>query len=249
MIRVTIWNEYDEEQLSDFCQKIYPGGIHTFLKEKLAEDDFEITTAYFHQDERHGLSDELLDNTDVLLWWGHCLHDEVNPAVVDKVCERVLEGMGFIPLHSAHRSLPFRRLLGTSCHLTWREFSGETVHVWTVDPSHPIAEGIPLHFKLDEEEMYGEYFDIPTPDEIVFISWFKGGNVFRGGITFKRRLGKIFYFHPGHETIRSYHNETVIQVIKNAIRWAAPKFKKQLELAEWQDPIEHIESTYNPEEN
>ncbi|MBR6559175.1 MAG: ThuA domain-containing protein [Clostridia bacterium] len=250
MIRVTIWNEYAGDQKEDYSQKIYPGGIHAVLKEKLADDDFEITTAYFEQDERHGLSDELLDNTDVLIWWGHCLHDEVNPAVVDKVCERVLDGMGFIPLHSAHRSLPFRRLLGTSCHLTWREFSGENVHIWTVDPSHPIAEGVPLHFMLDEEEMYGEYFDIPTPDEIVFISWFKGGNVFRGGITFTRRLGKIFYFHPGHETIRSYHNENVIQVIKNAIRWAAPKFKKPLpELAEWQDPLEPMVSTYNPDEH
>ena len=237
MIRVTIWNEYGEDQRDGNAQKVYPGGIHEVLKEKLADEDFVITTAVQGQDENEGLSDELLKNTDVLIWWGHCHHEEVNPVVVDKVCQRVYEGMGFIPLHSAHRSLPVRKLLGTECNLTWREWPGENAYVWTVAPNHPITEGIPPYFELEEEEMYGEFFDIPTPDEIVFITWFRGGNVFRGGVTFNRRLGKIFYFHPGHETLRSYHNENVIKVIKNAIRWAAPRTDKTVSVGEWQDPI------------
>jgi len=240
MLRVLVWNEFYHEQTHERAKAIYPHGIHRAIADFLQCDDIQVKTATL-EDENCGITKEVLAETDVLIWWGHVRHNLVPNEVVELVRDAVLEGMGMIFLHSAHHSKPFKALLGTSCHLTWREVSGENVHVWTVDPAHPIAEGIPSHFELDEEEMYGEFFDIPTPDEIVFISWFKGGNVFRGGITFKRRLGKIFYFHPGHETLRSYHNETVIKVIKNAIRWAAPKYKKELpELAEWQDPIEAI---------
>lgn len=237
MIRVTIWNEYGKDQRSGRAGEVYPGGIHTILKEKLTDRDFVITTACQEPDEDDGIPDELLNSTDVLVWWGHLHNHEVHPKTVDRICDRIYKGMGFIPLHSSHRSLPFCRLMGTSCDLTWREKAGENAFIWTVSPDHPIAEGIPPYFELEEEEMYGEYFDIPAPDEIVFLTWFRGGNVFRGGITFRRRLGKIFYFHPGHETARSYYNENVIKIIKNAIRWSAPKSDKKLEVGEWQDPV------------
>jgi trehalose utilization protein len=220
-IRVTIWNEFYHELTDERAKANYPEGIHEYLAKALAADDLEITTAWLDKDDEHGLSREVLDSTDVLLWWGHCKHDDVRGDVADRVVARVQQGMGFLPLHSAHMSKPFMRLMGTPCTLRWRENDDRCV-VWNVNANHPITWGVPLHFVLEKEEMYGEYFFIPQPEELVFLSWFDGGQVFRGGCTFTRGLGKIFYFQPGHEVYPSYHNEHVQKVISNAIRWARP---------------------------
>ena len=96
--------------------------------------------------------------------------------------------------------------------------------MWCINPSHPIAKGIPAHFSIDREEMYGEQFDIPKPDEIVFLGWFAGAEVFRSGCCWQRGLGKIFYFQPGHESNPTFHNEYVQRIIINAVRWANPGF-------------------------
>jgi trehalose utilization protein len=167
------------------------------------------------------LTEEVLDSTDVLIWWGHMAHDEVNDAIVNRVFDRVQNGMGLVVLHSGHFSKIFKKLMGTGCDLKWRE-ANEKERIWTVDPSHPIASGIPEHFELKPEEMYGEHFDVPPPDELVFVSWFEGGEVFRSGCTWKRGQGKIFYFRPGHETYPTYYHPIVRRVIANGVRWAAP---------------------------
>ena len=221
-IRVTVWNEFLHEKRDPEIAKIYPDGIHDAIAEYLrSQGDFEVRTATLEEPE-HGLTDQLLKSTDVLVWWGHMAHDKVSDEVVDKVYYRITnEGMGLIVLHSAHYSKVFRRLLGTSCSLRWRE-AGEKERVWVVSPGHPIAEGIGDYFEIDHTEMYGEYFDIPSPDELVFISWFKGGEVFRSGCCFHRGLGKIFYFRPGHETFPIFRDPKVLKVIENAVRWAAP---------------------------
>lgn len=236
-IRVTIWNEFRHEKEDPNCTAMYPDGLHACLKEGLACDDFDIRLASLDMPE-HGLPDEVLNNTDVLLWWGHGHHGEVSDEVADKVVRRVREGMGFIPLHSSHYSKPFTRLMGSSCSLYWRD-EGEHARVWCVNPAHPIAKGIPPYFELAHEECYGEHFCIPQPDDIVFITWYQGGDVFRGGCTFTRDRGKIFYFHPGHEVYESYKNPWVLKVISNAIRWAAPQ-----ELPErgrdYRDPLEPV---------
>ena len=220
-LRVTIWNEFYHEKEDERAKANYPDGIHECLAKALAAEDLEIRTAWLDKDEEHGLSEEVLASTDVLLWWGHCRHGEVRDDVADRVVARVQRGMGFIGLHSAHMSKPFMRLMGTPCTLRWRENDDRCV-VWNVNPNHPITRGVPLHFLLEKEEMYGEYFFIPKPEELIFVSWFDGGQLFRSGCTFTRGLGKIFYFQPGHEVYPSYHNENVIRVIGNGIRWAAP---------------------------
>ncbi len=238
-IRVTIWNEFVHEQKEPRIMEMYPGGIHAELARGLAHDDFVIRTATLSQDDEHGLSEEVLRDTDVLLWWGHIAHKQVSDTVAERVVNRVHEGMGLIPMHSAHMSKPFVRLMGTPCSLQWREMN-ERAHVWTVAPSHPIAQGVPLEFTLEHEEMYGEVFHIPKPDDIVFITWFQGGNVFRGGCTFTRGAGKIFYFHPGHETLPSFKNENVLRVLSNAIRWAVPPERKDFHANEWVEPLEKL---------
>lgn len=238
-LRVTIWNEFVHEKTDDKVKAQYPEGIHAHLAKALAADDLTIRTATLEQDDEHGLSQALLDDTDVLLWWGHMRHKDVSDAVVERVVQRVHAGMGFLPLHSAHASKPFTRLMGTPCALQWREMN-ERAHIWTVAPTHPIAQGIPLQFTLEHEEMYGEVFQIPRPDDIIFITWYQGGNVFRGGVTFTRGMGKIFYFHPGHESLPSFHNETVLKVIGNAIRWAAPVAPRDLQGNVMVPPIEDL---------
>ncbi|OHB78292.1 MAG: trehalose utilization protein ThuA [Planctomycetes bacterium RBG_16_64_10] len=220
-IRVTVWNEFRHERLAPEVQRIYPAGIHQVLADQLAQEpDLEVRTATLDQPQ-HGLAPEVLESTDVLTWWGHAAHHEVADQVVARVKDRVLDGMGLVVLHSGHFSKIFRSLMGTRCTLKWRE-AGERERLWCIEPSHPIAHGIGEYIDLPHTEMYGERFDIPNPDRVIFISWFEGGEVFRSGCTFQRGHGRIFYFRPGHETYPIYHDPQVIQVIKNAVRWARP---------------------------
>ena len=219
MTRVTVWNEYRQERTDTAVAALYPDGIHAAIADGLREAGFEVGTATLDEAE-HGLSDTVLAGTDVLTWWGHVAHPDVADEVVDRVHQRVLDGMGLIVLHSGHFSKIFRRLMGTSCDLKWRE-AGERERLWVVDPSHPIADGLGDGFAIEEEEMYGEHFDIPPPDELVFVSWFEGGEVFRSGCTYRRGRGRVFYFRPGHETHPTYFDANMRRVIANAARWAA----------------------------
>lgn len=222
-LRVTVWNEFIHENRSESIRTIYPAGIHGAIASALAErlgPAVAVRTATLEEPD-HGLSEAALAETDVLIWWGHAAHDDVDDAVVDRVHQRVLSGMGLIVLHSGHYSKIFKRLMGTGCGLKWRE-AGELERLWCVSPGHPICDGLPEHFELRHTEMYGEFFDIPTPDELVFISWFEGGNVFRSGCTWRRGKGKVFYFRPGHESYPIFHDPHVQQVLANATRWAAP---------------------------
>ena len=209
-IRVTVWNEFLHEKRDSKIAEIYPEGIHGAIAKYLrSKPGFEVRAATLEEPE-HGLTDQVLRSTDVLVWWGQMAHDKVSDKVVDKVYLRITNGgMGLIVLHSAHYSKIFRRLLGTSCSLRWRE-AGEKERVWVVSPGHPIAEGIGDYFEVEHTEMYVEVFAIPSPDELVFISWFKGGEVFRSGCCFHRGLGKIFYFRPGHESFPIYRDPNVL---------------------------------------
>lgn len=219
-MKVTVWNENEHEKRDPRVCEIYPGGIHGFLASVLEDEDIEVRTATMDQEEC-GLTDEILADTDVLVWWSHSWLHLVPDEIVRRVQKKIAGGMGLIVLHSAHFSKIFKRMMGTECTLKWRETDNKE-RLWTILPNHPIAEGVPETFALEGEEMYGEPFDIPTPDEVVFIGWFDGGEVFRSGCTWTRGNGKIFYFQPGHETNRAYHNEHVQRILKNAVRWACP---------------------------
>lgn len=222
--RITIWNEFVHERSNPAVQAVYPHGIHEVLRTAL-QDRLGAAAALrcaTLDEPEHGLSDDCLENTDVLLWWGHAKHDDVSERVVEQVHRRVLAGMGLIVLHSGHGSKIFRRLMGTGCMLRWRE-AGELERLWITAPGHPILAGIQGdYFELPATEMYGEHFDIPTPDELLLISWFAGGEVFRSGCTFRRGQGKIFYFRPGHETYPIYFNDNVQRIIANSVLWAQP---------------------------
>ena len=219
-VSVTVWNEYRHERTDDEVAAVYPDGIHAVIADALEGYGHDVRTATL-DDPEHGLTEEVLDETEVLTWWAHTAHDEVDDEVVARVKERVLDGMGLICLHSAHYAKIFKSLMGTTCSLKWRE-ADERERLWVVEPGHPIADGVGERIDLPEAEMYGERFDVPAPDTLVFNSWFEGGNVFRSGCCYHRGKGKVFYFRPGHETIPIYENEEIQRVLHNAVEWAAP---------------------------
>lgn len=227
MIKVTIYNEYmHEKEEGSKPQEIYSKGIHNALKDAL-DEEFLVRTVTL-DDIESGLSEEVLADTDVLIWWGHMAHHLVPDEVVERAKRAVLDGMGAIFLHSGHHSKLFMSLMGTCCNLNWRE-DGDREFLWVCNPSHPIAQGIDRYIYIKNEETYGEPFGIPEPDELVFIANFEGGEVFRGGCCWKRENGKIFYFQPGHETFPIYYDPQIIKVIKNAIRWAAPIYRNRID--------------------
>lgn len=229
-IRVTVWSENIHERVNRRVAAVYPDGMHEAVADGLRErlgDGVRVRTATLDMPD-HGLTDEILACTDVLTWWGHVGHDQVPDDLVARIQARVLDGMGLIVLHSGHLSKIFRRMMGTACSLKWREADDKEV-VWTIDPAHPIAEGLPPAFVIPAHEMYGERFDIPQPDDLVFISWFSGGEVFRSGCCFHRGKGRIFYFSPGHETYPIFFQPEIRTVLGNAVRWASNPRPAQLD--------------------
>lgn len=221
-MRITVWNEGLHERAKPEMAVIYPSGIHGAIAKGLTEalPEATVRTATLDQPEQ-GLPAELLDTTDVLLWWGHMAHEQVDDALVERIAARVHGGMGLLVLHSGHYSKIFRRLMGTTGSLDWRN-EGERELVWTITPGHPIASGIDQPILIPQQEMYGEPFDIPNPDEVVFISSFAGGEVFRSGVTFRRGRGRIFYFSPGDEAYPVYAHPQIRRVLANGVRWAMP---------------------------
>lgn len=220
-MNVTVWNEnFDEMNQEPDVLAVHPNGIHETVADILRgmnDPGIQVTTATLDQPEC-GLPDSVLEQTDVLVWWSHKRHEQVPDALAEKIHHRILKGMGFIALHSSHYCKVLKRLLGTTCDLSWRDNSYE--RMFCVAPAHPIAEGVPPEFEVGIDEMYSEPFDIAPPDELVFLAWFDTGNLFRAGCTWKRGYGKVFYFQPGHETNRSYENPHIRRILQNAVRWA-----------------------------
>ena len=219
IMKVTVWNEFIQEKTDPPVAAVYPEGIHRVIADYLKSEGLDVNTATLNEPE-HGLSESILSKTDVLVWWGHKAHREVEDKIVDRVQDRVLNGMGLVILHSAHYSKIFKRMMGTSCDLGIVRDDGKRERIWTIEPSHPICHGINTYFDIPNTEVYGERFDIPNPDSLVFVSSFEGGEVFRTGCCYHRGLGKIFYFRPGHETYPIFYQTEVQQIIKNSVLWA-----------------------------
>jgi len=240
-IKVTVWNEYLHELENEAVAAVYPEGIHSAIADFLKkEGDMAVRTATLNEPE-HGLTEAVLADTDVLIWWGHKAHRQVSDEVVERVYQRVLAGMGLIVLHSGHHSKIFRKLMGTSCDLRWRD-DGEKARLWVVEQGHPIAQGLGDYFEVPRDEMYGERFDVPAPDSLVFITWFQGGEVFRSGCCYQRGRGRIFYFQPGNETFPVYHQPEVQRVIVNAVRWAKPTCVDNRPVLMHSKPLEELKN-------
>ncbi len=216
MKNILIYNEYISEKNNPEAKSVYPNGIHIALKNIFSDEDYNVNCITL-ENYAEFLTEDYLKTIDCLIWWGHLAHEKISDDIAILIKNCVLKGMGLIVLHSGHMAKPFVSLMGTSCTLKWRE--GDKEILWNVNPSHPIAKDISEYLILNGEEMYGEYFDIPKPDDVVFAGWFSGGEVFRSGVTFSRGRGRIFYFQPGHETVPTYYNNDIKKIIQNAVNW------------------------------
>jgi trehalose utilization protein len=232
-LTVTVWSEYrshkdvgewmsqGQKRQAKAAADVYPEGIHTVIAKFLSAAGFEVQTATLDEPS-HGLTPTVLDSTDVLVWWSHYLNDEVSDKIVDRVYERVNDGMGLIVLHSARNSKIFKRLMGTSCEVGENRNDDETEILWVLDRTHPIVAGLETDsIEIPESQIMGEPFEIPEPMKVVFTSWIQGGEVFRSGCCFKRNEGRIFFFGPGHETHPVYYQPVVHEILVNSVRWAA----------------------------
>ena len=221
-MRVHIWAEDRPlPEAAEQMRSLYPKGVEGAIADCLREMEGVTVTTSTMQGPMQGFDREILNRTDVLVYWSHKHWREVAEAHVDYLQNRVLEGMGLIVLHSAHASKLFARLMGTRTQsLRWRE-NDELQRYWIVSPAHPIAQGLSGEFfEIPMDETYGEYFEIPQPQEQVFLTWAPGGELFRSGCCWTRGLGRIFYFQGGHETYPVYLQREVGTVLTNAVRWA-----------------------------
>lgn len=237
-MKITVVCEHNASMDSKEGVAAYPEGLGVCLKGVFGEAGYETTLVRIDETGADGLTDEILDSTDVMVWWGHWHHSAVKDELVEKVAKRVGQGMGIMILHSGHYSKIFRRLMGTSCSLKWRE-ANEKEYLWCVAPDHPIAKGLPEHIEIEREEMYGEYFDIPTPDELVYLGWFKGGETLRAGCVFRRGHGKVFYFNAGHETYPTYKNPLIRKILQNAAEYLKGEIHEPFKAPEVQ-PLEQL---------
>lgn len=121
MINVTIWYEkLQEMETPDYrfvkipedkreevekyhakgskaIKEAYPLGLGGTLKDYISQmDDVSVTLVTLDMPE-FGLPDELLEKTDVLVWWAHVGHDAVPDELAHKIQERVLRGMDLSP--------------------------------------------------------------------------------------------------------------------------------------------------------
>ncbi|MDA1191131.1 MAG: ThuA domain-containing protein [Candidatus Poribacteria bacterium] len=216
-IRALCWSERTEPL------SVYPDGIDGAVADALKEIGVEVKTAKM-DDPEHGLSEEVLAETDVLFWWSHIRNGDLSEDVNARVVKHVLaRGMGFVPIHSALFAKPFQTILGCTGNIGGWDHNQAPENVYVIDQNHPIAEGLGAKFVLPETEMYVEPFDVPPPDELIFISSFSRGEVFRSGMTWYRGRGRIFYFRPGHETYKVLFEEPCRKVFQNAARWGASR--------------------------
>ena len=225
--KVVVWSE-GTANVDEASKKVYPQDINTAIAEGLAPletSGWQIVKASIN-DPDQGISDELLNSTDVLIWWGHKRHGDVKDELVNKIAQRVKDGkMGFIGTHSCHFAKPFKKLMGTAC--SWREYvaDGTSAEIIVKEPNHPICKGVKT-FKLPHIERYGEPFAVPTPESVPLDGLYTKPDgktePARMGLCWTVGKGKVFYFTPGHETYNDYYRPEVRQIFVNAVQWAAP---------------------------
>jgi trehalose utilization protein len=107
-IRVVIWDERQPAQKS-----VYPNFLGNHLAEYLRNSErgrgarLQVRSVGI-DDPEQGLSSDVLDNCDVLVWWGHQRHGEISADTAKGIVRRITSGqLSLIALHSAHWSRPF----------------------------------------------------------------------------------------------------------------------------------------------
>lgn len=222
-MRILIYNEGRDERNKPEVLTIYPkeiGGALSHIVSQIPNSEIIDILSMYNVKEK--LTNNLLESVDLLLYWSHGGNSQFPDELAKLIQDHVLRGMGFVVLHSAIGSKPFKALMGTTCSIHYRHDDFE--RMTCCNPLHPIAAGLPLHIELDKEESYGEYIDVPKPDDIIYLGWFDSGEVCRSVMTWTRGYGKVVFIQPGHETNSSYHNPYIQKLIVNSCIWASRSF-------------------------
>lgn len=225
-MNITIFNEGRDEKRKPEVLSVYPKGIGGVLKEIIEKlPSVQVLKVASLYEPECGLTEEILERTDVLVYWSHGGNDEFPDIVAERVRDFVLRGMGFVVLHSANGAKAFKMLMGTSCTMRYRHNDCE--RMICCNPTHPIAQGVSERFVLETEETYGEFFDIPKPDDLLYLGWFDSGEACRSVCTWYRGYGKIVYLQPGHETNPTFYHPDMQRLIQNSCQWAMPAVRKR----------------------
>ena len=215
-LRIRVWCE------GGAPRSVYPRDIDGALGDYLdALPHTEVRRARLDEPSA-GLADADLDATDVLIWWGRLRHADLPDDRAVAIADRVRAGkLGFVALHASCGSKPFVNLMGTSCEPGgWRD-NGRPERVTIAAPDHEIARGV-APFTIPRTSMYLEPFQVPSPETVVLVSTFSGGETFRSGLTWTVGQGRVAYFRPGHDAFPVLFHPSVRRVVANAARWAAP---------------------------
>lgn len=102
-VRVVVWDERQPSQKEAY-ENFLGNAIADFLR---GEDGLAVQSVTI-DDPEQGISQAVLDNCDVLIWWGHKRQSEILPEAGKRIVERISSGkLHLIALHSAHWSTPF----------------------------------------------------------------------------------------------------------------------------------------------
>ena len=102
-IQVVVWDEQQEKQ-----KRAYPNYLGNHIASHLQKNESLDVLSVNLNDPGQGLSDEVLENCEVMVWWGHVRHTEISLETSKKLIRRVKEGkLNLIFLHSAHWANPF----------------------------------------------------------------------------------------------------------------------------------------------
>ena len=219
--RVVVWSE------GTAPKNVYPQDINAAIAEGLKPlKGWDIVTASIN-DPDQGLPEDMLNSASVLIWWGHQKHGAVSDALVDRIVKRVRDGgMGFIATHSAHYSKPLKAILGTPCGWKYYIDDGARVDLVVKAPSHPIALGV-KNFTLPHTERYGDPFEVPTPETVVFDGIYTLPNGAaenaQQGMVWTVGKGRVFYFQPGHESYPIYFQDEIRHIFRNGVQWCASR--------------------------
>lgn len=219
---VVVWSE------GTAPAKVYPNDINGAIADGLKEslENWEVVKAGINDPEQ-GLPDKLLKRCDVLIWWGHKKHRNVDNKLVDKIEKRVKEdGMGFISLHSAHFAKINKRLMKDKCSFSVYRQDSTTLTITVSDKGHPITKGVDKEFTVEHGERYSDPYVVPKPDAVVLdgVAALKDGktDASKQGYCWTIGKAKMFYLQVGHETNPVYFDKNIRKIMANAVEWAAP---------------------------
>jgi len=102
-VKVVVWDEQQPAQ-----KQAYSSFLGNSVAEHLGAQPGISVRSVNINDPGQGLAGGVLDDCQVLIWWGHVRHAEISAETGRSIVERIKDGkLSLVALHSAHWSTPF----------------------------------------------------------------------------------------------------------------------------------------------